>query len=85
MSAVAYPPQIQDRLASSARVVTVVVRADSDLQDAKTRSLEQRTGRIIEARNPGSKWVLLDGESHAGVKRHWPEHLKYILQFSNKK
>ncbi len=82
MSAVAYPPQIQENLDSSARVVTVVVRAEQDLRNKESRNLEGKTGSIIEARNPNSRWIVKEGETHAGVKRHWPEYLNYILQFS---
>jgi hypothetical protein len=82
MSAVAYPPQIQERLDSSAQVVTVVVRAEQDVLNEESRKLEGRTGEIIEAKNFNSKWVLKRGETHASVKRHWPEYLNYILRFS---
>ncbi len=82
MSAVAYPPQIQERLDSSAQVVTVVVRAEKDVLNEETRKLEERTGEIIEAKNSNSKWVLKKGETHAGVKLHWPRYLNYILRFS---
>ncbi len=82
MSAAAHPPQIQENLESGARVVTVVVRADADLLDRETRDLEEKTGAIIDAANRHSRWILEEGQTHAGVKRHWPEHLNYILRFS---
>ena len=84
LSAPAYPRQIQDRLqACGALLVTVVVRADEDLiANEDALDIEKRTGAVIETLNPDSRWILKRGETHAGVKRYWPEWLNYILRFS---
>ncbi len=82
MSAVAYPPQIQERLESSAEVVTVVVRAEQDMRNEENRNLEEKTAAVIKAKNSRSKWVLKKGETHSGVRRYWAEYLDYILQCS---
>lgn len=81
MSAVSYPPQIQENLNVAKSVITVVVRGEKD--DAFPRRLDQEkeTGRIIESYNRHSKFILKEGEEHSEVDKYWLEYLKYILQF----
>jgi len=81
MSAISYPEQIQKALKSSESVVTVVVRGEKDAWLMKHLAQEEETGRIIESRNPHSKFVLMRGEDHGSVAAYWVEHLNYILQF----
>lgn len=81
ISAVSYPRQIQEKLQSGAEVVTVVVRGELDQMFPRRLDQERETGRMIESLNPNSKWVLKEGETHAGVGQYWLEYLKYIMGF----
>jgi len=82
MSAVSYPEQIQQNLESGESIVTVVVRGRNDAAFPKRLEQERKTGHVIESRNPHSKFVLKQGESHGSVEKYWLEYLNYILQFS---
>ena len=82
MSAVSYPEQIQHNLESGESIVTVVVRGQNDHAFPKRLEQERKTGHVIESRNPHSKFVLKQGESHGSVEKYWLEYLNYILQFS---
>jgi hypothetical protein len=82
MSAVSYPKQLQQNLESSKSVVTVVVRGWNDHAFPKRLEQERKTGHVIESRNPHSKFVLKQGESHGSVEKYWLEYLNHILRFS---
>ncbi len=82
MSAVSYPEQIQQNLESSESIVTVVVRGRNDAAFPERLEQEIQTGRVIESRNPHSKFVLKQGEDHGSVDKFWSQYLNYILQFS---
>jgi len=82
MSAVSYPQQIQQNLESSESIVTVVVRGRNDAAFPRRLEQERETGRVIESRNPHSKFVLKQGEDHGSVAKYWLQYLNYILQFS---
>ncbi len=82
MSAVSYPAQLQQNLESAVSVVTVVVRGENDSAFPRRLAQEKETGRVIEAMNPHSRFVLKQGEGHGDVAKYWLEHLKYVLQFS---
>ena len=82
MSAVSYPEQIQQNLESGESIVTVVVRGQNDAAFPERLAQERETGRVIESRNPHSKFVLKQGESHGSVAKYWLEYLNDILQFS---
>jgi len=82
MSAVSYPEQIQQNLESSESVVTVVVRGQNDAAFPKRLAQERETGRVIESRNPHSKFVLKQGEDHGSIEEYWLQYLNYMLQFS---
>lgn len=82
MSAVSYPEQIQQNLESSESIVTVVVRGRNDAAFPERLEQERKTGRVIESRNPHSKFVLKQSEGHGSVAKYWLQYLNYILQFS---
>lgn len=82
MSAVSYPQQIQQNLESGESIVTVVVRGQNDAMFPERLEQEGETGRVIESRNPHSKFVLKQDEDHGSVEKYWLEYLKYVLRFS---
>ncbi|KPL23745.1 MAG: hypothetical protein AMJ75_05500 [Phycisphaerae bacterium SM1_79] len=82
MSAPSYPQQIQQKLESGKSIVTVVVRGRNDAAFPERLAQERQTGRVIESRNPHSKFVLIQGEDHGSVQEYWLQHLNYVLQFS---
>lgn len=82
MSAVSYPQQIQQNLESGESVVTVVVRGENDMDFPRRLEQERQTGRVIESRNPHSKFVLMQGEDHGSIAKYWLQYLHYVLQFS---
>ena len=45
---------------------------------------ERQRGRVIESRNPHSKFVLMQGEDHSSIEKYWLEYLDYVLQFSKR-
>ena len=82
MSAVSYPPQIQEHIDAGKNVITVVVRGRQDSMFSRHLEQEMKTGRIIESYNARSKFVLKEGEGHSEVAKYWLGYLKYVLQFS---
>ena len=80
MSAVSYPEQIQKALKSGESVVTVVVIGEADAWFEKRRVQEKETGRIVESKNPHSRFVVKSGEDHGSVEKYWVEYLKYVLK-----
>ena len=82
MSAVSYPEQLQQNLKSGESIVTVVVRGRNDAAFPERLAQETETGRVIESRNPHSKFVLKQDEDHGSVAKYWLQYLSYILQFS---
>jgi len=82
MSAVSYPQQIQQNLESGESIVTVVVRGQNDAAFPRRLEQERQTGRVIESRNPHSKFVLMQGEDHFSIEKYWFQYLDYVLQFS---
>jgi len=82
MSAVSYPPQIQEHLAAGKSVITVVVRGRQDFMFPRRLEQEMETGRIIESYNPHSKFIIKQGQGHSEVAMYWLEYLQYVLRFS---
>ena len=82
MSVVSYPQQIQQKHESGESVVTVVVIGQNDPMFLRRDEQERQRGRVIESRNPHSKFVLKQGEDHSSVAKYWLQYLNYILQFS---
>jgi dienelactone hydrolase len=82
MSAVWYPEQIQQKLKSAESVVTVVVGGEKDAWLVRDLAQAKKIGRIIESRNPHSRFVVKPGEDHGQVAKHWVTCLKYVLQCS---
>jgi erythromycin esterase-like protein len=84
MSAPSHPRQIQENLEAAKVVVTVVVRGEQDDTPPRNLEAEKRTGRVIEAYNPHSRFVLKPGEGHRDMHKYWRENLQYVLQFSKR-
>ena len=82
MSAFSYPQQIQQNLESGESIVTVVVIGQNDPMFLRRDEQERQRGRVIESRNPHSKFVLKQDEDHGSVEKYWLEYLNYILRFS---
>lgn len=83
MSAFSYPQQIQQNLESGESIVTVVVIGQNDPMFLRRDEQERQRGRVIESRNPHSKFVLMQGEDHGSIyKKYWLQYLNYVLQFS---
>lgn len=82
MSAFSYPQQIQQNLESGESIVTVVVVGQNDPMFLRRDEQERQRGRVIESRNPHSKFVLMQGEDHRSIEKYWLEYLDYVLQFS---
>jgi pimeloyl-ACP methyl ester carboxylesterase len=81
MSAPCNLPQIQERVVAARAVVTVVVLRENHEWLLKHRAEVERTGRLIEAQNPHSKFSIRSGGGHGAMTEWWAEGLKYILQF----
>ncbi|MGD8499179.1 MAG: dienelactone hydrolase family protein [Phycisphaerales bacterium] len=79
MSAVSYPEQIQQNLESGESVVTVVVRGGNDGAFPERLEQEKETGRVIESKNPHSRFIIKQGAGHGEVAKYWLEYLSYIL------
>ena len=84
MSVVSYPQQIQQNLESGESIVTVVVIGQNDPMFLRREEQERQRGRVIESRNPHSKFVLMQGEDHSSIEKYWLEYLDYVLQFSKR-
>jgi pimeloyl-ACP methyl ester carboxylesterase len=82
MSVVSYPQQIQQNLESGESIVTVVVIGQNDPVFLRREEQERQRGRVIESRNPHSKFVLKQGEDHRSIEKYWLQYLNYVLQFS---
>ncbi|MHC4625981.1 MAG: alpha/beta fold hydrolase [Planctomycetota bacterium] len=82
MSVVSYPQQIQQNLESGESIVTVVVIGQNDPMFLRREEQERQRGRVIESRNPRSKFVLKQGEDHSSIEKYWLQYLDYVLQFS---
>jgi hypothetical protein len=82
MSAVWYPEQIQKKLKSAESVVTVVVGGEKDAWLVRDLAQTKEMGRIIESRNPHSRFVVKPGEDHSQVAKYWVTYLNYVLQCS---
>jgi len=81
MSATSYPRQIQGNLDAAKAVATIWVRGEEDDTPPQNLEAEKQTGRIVEASNPHSRFVLKQGEGHRDMGKYWLENLQYVLQF----
>jgi len=73
--------QIERRLRSGKKVVTVVLRGDQDHAFPKNLRRERKTGKRMESYNKYSKWILFKGLGHRHLGGAWDKALNYILQF----
>lgn len=84
VSAPSYPKPIQERLEAARVVVTVVLLREKKEWLLKHRAEEERTGRLIQSLNPGSKFSIQSMEGRAETAKYWVENVRYVLRFKSR-